>query len=290
MRRLDLDLLHTLVTIADSGSLTAAATRVARSQSAVSEQVRKLEEFCGMPLLSRGKKGIRLTPAGERLTAHARSMLLQNDLACQDLQGTLLEGDLHLAITDYFRPTEIATLIRRLSQQYPRLRFQVSVRKSAQIELDVGGNDFDIGLSMRILGEAQPTVTGAHRRIPLRRESLFWVASSTLEDNCRTPLPLVTLPETCSLYRYMTQLLKSHNIPYFSAHSATGVGGLQLALAAGLGIACLNSSAIPQEVSVFRPDYALPALPEVEFNLLVPTSTKTNISDDIAQILVEQFI
>ena len=114
MQRLDLDLLHTLVTIADTGSLSGAAPLLCRSQSAVSEQVRKLELICGQPLLIRGKTGARLTPAGDQLLAHARQMLALDARAYQDMQGLQLAGDLRLAITDYFKPSSITMVLRRL--------------------------------------------------------------------------------------------------------------------------------------------------------------------------------
>ena len=157
MRRFDLDLLNTLVAVAEEKSLSAAALRLARSQSAISEQIRKLEEFCGLPLLVRGKHGARLTPAGDRLMIHARKLLLLSDVARQDMQGALMTGDLRLAVTDYFRPAAIAGILRRIREQYPRLRLHVSVRKSAQIEQDADSGDFDVGISMRVLEhEARP--------------------------------------------------------------------------------------------------------------------------------------
>jgi DNA-binding transcriptional LysR family regulator len=88
MRRFDLDSLHTLVTVADLGSLSAAAAHLCRSQSAVSEQVRKLEELCASTLFQRGKKGVSLTPAGDRLLNHARSLLRLNDVAWMICKGS----------------------------------------------------------------------------------------------------------------------------------------------------------------------------------------------------------
>ncbi len=292
MRRFDLDLLNTLVAVAEEKSLSAAALRLARSQSAISEQIRKLEEFCGLPLLVRGKHGARLTPAGDRLMIHARKLLLLSDVARQDMQGALMTGDLRLAVTDYFRPAAIAGILRRIREQYPRLRLHVSVRKSAQIEQDADSGDFDVGISMRVLEhEARPRGGAPDRTIALRREPLAWVAAPSFVIDAAAPLPLVALPESCSLQRFALRQLEKAGAPFYIAHSASGVGGLQSALCAGLGVACLNASAIPAGASAVG-DRAgrLPALPDVEFNLVVASRfAETELAGDIENMLTEQF-
>lgn len=290
MRRLDLEQLHTFVAVADAGSLSAAAPQVFRSQSAVSEQIRKLEEACGLALLSRAKKGVSLTPAGERLLAHARKILALSDLAFQDMQGALLAGDLRLALTDYFRPATIAAILGRLRAQYPRLRVHVSIRKSALIEQDGANGEFDIGLSMRILDPRAETAGDGRDdgRIRLRREPLSWIAGAAFTHDETSPLPLIVLPATCSLQRFIARVLDDGGIPYEIAHSASGVSGLQLALAAGLGVSCLNASAVPPDARPFD-GLQLPELPDVEFSLLPPRIGEPRLVTEAREMLARQF-
>ena len=150
MRPFDLEQLRSLVVVLEEGSLSGAAPRLNRSQSALSEQIQKLESFAGVALLRRSKRGVSPTPAGERLLAHARNMLSLSERALEDVRGARLTGELRLAITDYFRPSAIADLLRRLKRRFPELRLHVTVRKSVDIEQDVGGEDYDIGMAMRI--------------------------------------------------------------------------------------------------------------------------------------------
>lgn len=268
MRGFDTDQLRTFVTVADSGSLSAAAPRLFLSQSSVSEQLRKLEERAGVPLLTRGRHGAQPTPAGQRLLAHARRILDLNELALQELRGHALEGELRLAVTDYFRPGEIAGMLRRLRERYPYLRLHVTVMKSAAIDAAAGHDSFDIGLSMRLPGTRGPAARGT----VLRREPLAWVAAPAEADSLPATLPLVLLPDTCSLHQYVVQRLLRKRVPFEIAHSASGVAGLHLALAAGLGVSCLNASAIGPGVAPLDPAtvarLGLPRLPEAEFFML----------------------
>ena len=286
MQRFDLDQLQTLVTVAETGSLSAAAPRLFRSQSAISEHVRKLEEVCGTQLFERAKTGVTLTPAGERLLGHAQQLLALNDAAVQDMQGVRLAGDLHLAITDYFRPTALPGILKRLRAQYPQLRLHVSIRKSALIEQDEATGDFDIGLSMRIL-ETSARRTGPDRRIRLRREPLSWIADPSFAMPADGTVPLVVLPDTCSLQRFILKTLRKSDRTFTVAHSASGVGGLHLALAAGLGVTCLNASATPADVRQVGHEFALPSLPEVEFGLLPPRAGERAVVSEARRLLAE---
>lgn len=284
MRPFDLEQLRSFVAVAEAGSLSSAAPGLFRSQSAISEQLRKLEDFTGVILLHRGKKGVQLTPAGERLIAHAREMLAASDRALEEMRGMDLVGELRLAVTDYFRPTAIAVMLRRLRTRYPKLRLHVTIRKSLHIEREAQDGDFDIGLSMRIL-DGRTLREG----IPVRREALIWAAGREFEHEPSAPLPILGLPPDCSLQRFIRQVLETHNIPYVIAHSASGVAGLQSALVAGLGISCLNISAVPEDADTCQLTHLLPSLPEVEFSLLPPRSGEATQVGEVRAMLATEF-
>ncbi|MGN8115339.1 LysR family transcriptional regulator [Labrys sp. 22185] len=283
MRPFDLDLLQTLVAIAETGSLSAAAPRVHRSQSAVSEQMRKLEQHCGVTLLVRGKLGASLTSAGERLVVHARRLLALSEEAFRDVLGMPLAGDLRLAITDYFRPATITLLLKHLRERYPQLKLHVATRQSLMIE---NRRDFDIGLSMRLLDD--DSASDEDGRIRLGREPLSWIASPALALDAARRLPLVVLPEACSLQRLIIRTLNQSDIDYEIAHSAAGVAGLHLALAAGLGLACLNRSAIPAGMATLDGDFGLPAMPDIEFSILPPQAGESALVAEVRHLLAKE--
>jgi len=285
MQGLDLDQLRTFLVVLDAGSLTAAAPRVFLSQSAVSEQMRKLEECAGQSLLSRSKTGVVATVAGERLQRHAQQLVALADEALRDLRGESLQGELKLAVTDYFRPGDLARLLARLAQGHPRMRLNVIIKKSTEVEAMHAHGEIDIGLSMRVVsGQARQSASKS-----LRREPLAWMAVPGWQMPPRVgPLPLLVLPDNCSLRQFTEQLLKKRRVDYRVAHVASGVAGLQSALAAGLGVACLNESALSEGVEALGPPHGLPALPRVEFHLLPPRRGEPELVGRVRELLAQQ--
>jgi len=267
MQTFDLEQLRTLAAVIDAGSLTAAAPRVFLSQSSVSEQMRKLEERAGQSLLTRSKAGVAPTEAGTRLLAYARRILALSDEAFRDLHGETLQGELRLAVTDYFRPGDLTQLLGRLGESYPQVRLNVTILKSDALRAAYAHGDFDVGLAMDIAGASLSSAQGAKASL-IRRESLAWLGATGLRVARGEPVRLLALPDTCSLHQFTVALLRRRRVPYVLAHVASGVAGLQSALAAGLGVACLNESAVCEGVTRLAPPHGLPALPKVAFQLL----------------------
>ncbi|MEC5408284.1 LysR family transcriptional regulator [Paraburkholderia sp. MPAMCS5] len=270
-RGFDLTQLRTFVAVAESGSVSAGAERVFLSQSSVSEQLKKLEERAGQPLFVRSKQGVSATPAGSRLLDHARRIIAMSEAAFEDLQGRSLDGELRIAITDYYRPHDIARILKTFSEQHPRLRLHVTVSPSAVIDSAAGDDaSFDIGLSLRLV-TGNPRASsrrGDARSTVVRREKLLWVSAADAAARSAAPYRLVLLPSNCQLQRFVVKLLDENKVSYVISHSASGVAGLQLALKAGLGISCLNESSIGEGVVACPTSIGLPALPAVEFHLL----------------------
>ncbi|SDB84813.1 LysR family transcriptional regulator [Paraburkholderia lycopersici] len=269
-RGFDLAQLRMFIAVTEAGSVSAGAERVFLSQSSVSEQLKKLEARIGQPLFVRSKQGMAATPAGAKLLEHARRIVALCDAAFDDMLGRTLDGEVRIAITDYYRPHDVAEILRRFASQHPRLRLHVTVLPSAVIDSGADENAFDIGLSLRLVEESRSTRKST-ASAAIRREKLVWVgATQTLRERpaLTPPWPLVLLPSTCQLQRRVVRLLDEACMPYLISHSASGVAGLQLALKAGLGISCLNESAIGEGLMPCPASFGLPALPSAEFHLL----------------------
>ncbi|MFT4271870.1 MAG: LysR family transcriptional regulator [Pantoea sp.] len=264
MNTFDMEQLRSFVAAVDAGSLTAAAPQRCLSQSALSEQLRKLEQRANQTLLVRSKSGVTPTAAGEKLLHHARHLLALADLAWRDLQGVTLSGEIRLGITDYCRPDAIVALLARYARDYPQLRLRTTMGKSAEIDAAWQRGELDLAVVMRVPGFSR--AGDARQEKQLFREPLLWVGAAGL--SLAQPLPLVLLPEGCMLHRAACQALSREHQAWFIRHISSGVRGLQDAVAAGLGVACLNRSAMPREGVVVLQQPVLPSLPEAEFVLL----------------------
>lgn len=293
MHHFSLDQLKSFVAVAEAGSLTAGAPQVFLSQSAVSEQLRKLEEQAGRALLVRSKTGVVPTEAGQRLLQHARHLLALSEAAWLDLRGVPLQGTLRLGVTDYFRPSELAGLLARMQARHAGMRLQVTVQKSGVIEAEYAQGAFDVGLTMRL-----PATSGtvASARVAtgavLRREPLQWMGAAAAmgaPPAAGVPLRLLALPDSCSLHQFTVALLQRRRVPYAVTLLASGVAGLQSALAAGLGVACLNASALCDGVQVLPAAWKLPALPQARFVVLPPRAGEAEFVQRARQLLVTDF-
>lgn len=295
MQGFDLEQLRTLAAVVDAGSLTAAAPRVFLSQSSVSEQIRKLEERAGQSLLTRSKAGVAPTEAGTRLLAYARRILALSDEAFRDLHGETLQGELRLAVTDYFRPGDLTRLLGRLAESYPQVRLHVSILKSDALRAAYAHGDFDVGLAMDIAGtsassSSSSSSTQSVKARTVRRESLAWLGATGMRLVRNEPVRLLALPDTCSLHQFTVALLRRRRVPYVLAHVASGVAGLQSAVAAGLGVACLNESAICDGVTRLSAPHGLPTLPRVAFQFLPGRRGETEFVTRAREMLVTHLV
>jgi len=291
MRGFDFDQLRTFAAVANAGSLTAAAPQLHLSQSTVSEQVRKLEERAGIPLFVRSKRGVELTPAGNRLLEHARRLVALNEAAFDEVRDQGIHGELRVAITEYFRTNEVAGMLVRLRECYPQLSLHVSTMKSADIELAYAKKQIDLGVVMHLSsGSYRAFDDSADARWVLRREPLSWVASPSLAAQLPDPLPLVLLPDDCMMHQAAVRSLGDNARPYQLVHSASGVAGLQSMLAAGLGVGCLSASSIADGLVRLGAKHRLPALPEAVFSLTPPRRDEQDTVTRARELLARQLL
>ncbi len=289
MNTFDLEHLKSFVTAVEAGSVTAAAPLRCLSQSALSEQLRKLEIRMGQILLTRSKSGVVPTLAGERLLTHAKSLLEMAESAWQDLQGINLSGEISIGITDYCRPGTTIDILARISRLYPHLRLRTRGGTSADIFAAWQRGELDLAVVMMISGNGVHTITGRER--VLFREPLRWVeAVKGAQKDISAPISLALLSEGCTLHKMACQTLKNHHRPYVIRHVASGVRGLQEAITAGLGIGCLNLSAINFKEMSSPLEFTLPDLPDAEFVLYsrdFNDAIKQHTCESFSQILVQ---
>ena len=189
----DLDLLRSFVSVVDSGGFTRAGERVHKTQSTVSQQIKRLEEDVGRPLLNRSGKTVVPTEDGERLLSYARRMLSLAEEARDVLARPSDEGAVRLGIPEDFAAYRLTELLAGFSRARPGLRLDVRADQSTYLHRDLERGDLDLALLKRAAGEK-----GA---IAVWPERIHWVTSKMHPvDLSAQSIPLIGFPPGC-LYR-----------------------------------------------------------------------------------------
>lgn len=260
MRDLPLDVLRTLTTIDELGSFTAAGEHLGRSQPALSQQVKKLEESIGLSLIERRGRQLAFTLAGEKLLRHARTMLALNDAALAELSAAPLSGPLSLGIPSEFATTLLPGMIRQYSLRYPQVSLQVVTDLSRNLLREQRERGYDLVLALH----DDPKVAGSEL---LRIDDVVWVSSSGF-DLTQQPLPLVVAPRGCIYRSRMTSKLDAAKRSWRFVYTNRDLSGIQSALEEGMGITALASSSVPRGLQVINDSATLPKLGTLGISLV----------------------
>ncbi|MCP1477028.1 DNA-binding transcriptional LysR family regulator [Pseudomonas sp. EB276 TE3739] len=237
---LDLELLKTFVCVVDEGSFTRAAERVHRTQSTVSQQVRKLEDLAGHPLLLRDRSGLNVavTEHGELLIHYARRLLALSAEASQALASDVDLEVLRIGMPEDFDARRMALILAGFTRSHPQARLETISGMSLDLRQRLDAGDIDIALIKR-----EPDSGPAWATWP---ERLVWVKSPGF-DTSKGVLPLALFPQGCLYRQRAIRLLDVAQRPWrvaFGSHSLTGI---QAAVASGLGVSVLPVSAVLPE-------------------------------------------
>ncbi|WP_300001078.1 LysR family transcriptional regulator [uncultured Cedecea sp.] len=275
---LDLDLLRTFVAVADLNTFGAAATAVSRTQSAVSQQMQRLELLVEKELFVRHGRNKLLTDHGVQLLGYARKILRFNDEACLSLRGSTLDGVLTLwvaaEITEAILPAQL-DLIRSI---YPKLILDVRIKSNPFQDTKVSQQEVDLIIATSHPAHYDCTV--------LRRSSTFWYCATDYVFRRGEPVPLV-LTEESGLHRdMMLNTLNNAGIPWRISYEATTQASVYAALKAGLGVTAGPMEVMRcNELRMLGQSETLPILPETKYLLCKHPETK----NAMAQILFNQF-
>lgn len=259
MRRVnfDLDVLRSFVTGIELGSFAKAADRLGRSTSAVSAQLKKLEEQAGTPVLRKSGRGMALTEAGETMLAYARRLLELNDEAATALHGAELEGWVRLGLQEDFGESLLTDVLGRFARAHPRVRVEVRIARNTELLERVSSGRLDLALAW----DAGVVTPHAERlgEVPLR-----WIAATDAQASWPPrdePLPLVMLEAPCVMRSAATAALDRANIPWRIAFTSASLAGTWAAVAAGLGVSLRTPLGLPPTVQALAPhETSLPAL------------------------------
>lgn len=261
---LDLELLRTLVCVVDEGSFTRAAGRVHRTQSTVSQQVRKLEQSVGKTLLLRDRAGnqVAATEDGELMLAYARKLLAMADEAELVLSAPRRMQAIRLGIPEDFDVSRLATLLAGFAASHPDIRLETGSGMSFDLKARLAAGELDLALVKREPGDGpclaawpERLVWVGHRRLLLREQ----------------PVPLVLFPQGCIYRKRMIYALESAGRPWRAAYHSQSLAGVQAAVSAGLGISLLPACACLPEHEILGAAQGLAPAPQTELAIVGET-------------------
>jgi DNA-binding transcriptional LysR family regulator len=270
MNDLEPSWLRSFVAIAQVGSVTRAAERVNRTQSAVSTQLQQLEASVGVRLVKRSTRSLSLTAEGERFLPHALRLLELQEVARAAVQPPAEAAVFRVGLSEYFLPSRLPDLLSLLRDAQPLARFELSWASSTALRR--GWSEGALDLAVLTSTQAIP---GARL---LRREPLSWVSAPGWLPNAESPLPLVLLGADCPVRVLALAALARAARPHFLQLSCTGRHGAVAALRAGWGVGCLNQAAIPPDLDVLtrREPRSWPSPGRLAFHVLAkPTLQDT---------------
>lgn len=254
----DLDVLRSFVVGVELGSFARAADRLGRSTSAVSAQLKKLEEQAGRPILRKSGRGLVLTPAGETLLAYARRMLELNDEAATALRGVDLEGWIRLGMQEDFGERLLPAVLGRFARAHPKVRIEARVARNAELLDLVGSAKLDLALAWD--GGTPSPYASVVGTLPMR-----WIAPrhglGALAWTPGEPIPLVAFESPCLMRQAATTALDRAGIPWRLAFTSASLAGIWAAVAAGLGVTVRTEAGLPDTLSVVESGAGAPCLP-----------------------------
>ncbi|HEX2527356.1 MAG TPA: LysR substrate-binding domain-containing protein [Geminicoccus sp.] len=281
-RVLDPDLLTTLVAIAETGSFTGAAERVLRSQSAVSMQIKRLEELVGRPLFLREGRVVTLTAAGEALLLHARRILRAHREAIAEFSERELAGEVTIGTPDDYAATYLPSILSLFSEAHPKLTLNVVCEPSLKLSQRVREGSVDIALTTRGNGEVGGTIVHA--------EPLIWMGSKQHCVHERDPLPLAVFGEHCCFRTSMLRALAEHGGRRARiAVSSVSIAGIYAALEAGLAVSALASSNLTPSLRSLTGSEGFPPLADVELLIQRAAGRRSLALDELEERIVEHF-
>jgi len=261
MRTLDLQLLRTFVAVAERASFSLAADEVHRTQSAVSQQMQRLETQIGARLFRKSGRSKQLTPHGVRLLEYARRLIALSDEMLDSLAAPELRGPLRIGTTHDASQFILPNLLTRFSQLYPNVQIEVHPDRTPYLMRALKRGDIDITVCAAPGQAPDP----AHPCVKLRSSPMVWLGAADYVLDLREPVSLV-LPDEPSGYRSAAiEALDANAIPWRLRHVVTSLAfeGLLAAVRAGLGITVRAIETLTPELRVLGAAEGLPRLPDM---------------------------
>ncbi|MBO0661149.1 LysR substrate-binding domain-containing protein [Jiella sp. MQZ9-1] len=258
---LDLDQLQTFVAIVDSGSFTRAAEDVFKTQSAVSMQIRRLEERLGVSLFERTGRTIQVTEAGSRLLIYARRIISLSRETLSAFDSEAIQGQLRIGLPDDYAERFLPEILARFSRSNPLVELQIACEPSANLADHIDKGRLDVALVADCtVGQIQPEI--------VRREPLHFMTSAAHDVHQEAVLPLALGRSNCAWRSEGMKALDAAGLRYKVLFSSWSAQIIASAILAGLAVGVLPECALRPGMRVLGEHDGFPQLKDNEIGVL----------------------
>lgn len=251
-------LLKSFLAIAETGSFSRAAEVVGRSQSAVSLQIKKLEEGLSCKLFDRSNRDIALTEQGEVFLGYARRMIELQWEAFSRLNEPEVRGEITFGVPEDFATHYLPDILASFAKHHPHVQLHVTCDLTLNLMKAFQKGELDIVLVKR----DPESVKGGTK---VWREPLIWAAAEYYQ--MKNPIPLILSPQPCIYRARALGALDRMRKPWQIAYTSPSLAGTIAAVKAGLGVTVLPANMVPEGLTPLKGTMKLPHLADSEIAL-----------------------
>jgi DNA-binding transcriptional LysR family regulator len=280
LANLDMDVLRTLAVAMDLGGFGKAAERLGRSQSAVSLQMRRLEERVGRPLFRREGRGLALTDAGDVVLGYARQILELNDQAVAAARGIAIGGSVRFGVPQDFGDSWLPGVLARFSRAHPSVLIEVRVDRANKLVERIAEGGLDLALMW-----GNPPIANA---VTVQRLPMVWIGLKGYAVPKGDAVPLALFESPCVFRQPSIEALERTHRSWRLAFTSPSLGGLWAAAVAGLGVTVRTPLGLPSPLAVLGKSSGLPKLPQIALSLYTAQSEPPQAVTRLREILIEE--
>ena len=276
---IDSEVLRTFVAIADEGGFTRAGERVNRTQSAVSMQMKRLEEdILQRQLFERDGRQVRLTAEGQILLGYARRILKLHSEVFTTLRQPHMVGTVRIGTPDDYAMRFLPGILSQFAQAYPLVQVEVHCESSKQL---MARQDLDLTIVTREPG----TEIGQL----LRQERFVWAQAQGFTPHEQNPVPLAMFNSDCFCRAWACHALDARQKPYRVAYTSPSLAAIMAVVSAGLAVTAQLQSLITADMRILGEAEGLPLLPMASIVLLRNDGSRSDITECLAEHIADGF-
>jgi DNA-binding transcriptional LysR family regulator len=277
LRNLDINLLRTFVAVADHGSMTAAGNALHLTQSAISQQTKRLEAVLGCELIARERGGLRLTPAGERLFGKAKRLLGLNDEIWAEMTTNIVDGKVRLGVPYDLVGNCLAPILKAYAEVYPQVEISLRCAASPDLIKALAKGEVDLAII-----EAPQGQSGGECLIVDR---LVWVGAKAGSAYRKQPLPISMVADTCAFRPSVLAALQQQGRQWRTVFENGNIEATTATVRSDLAITAWLAGTVPPDLDILTADHDLPDLPLFAINLHLPKQAATAAALELAHYL-----